>query len=344
MVSTGVLAPSIPFRPRSYLCQRTKEVAFMDGRIDKPFWDHAPWTEDFVDIAGADRPAPAKRTRAKMLWDDEYLYVGAVVEENEIWAKQTEHDSVIFEDNDFELFIDPDGDTHAYYELEINALGTTWDLLLIKPYRDGGPAVNGWELRGMRSAVHVDGRVNDPAAQSRSWSVELALPWASLCECAQAGKHPRAGDYWRVNFSRVQWRVDVVDGMYRRRTDERGTLLPEDNWVWSPMGIVNMHYPEMWGFLVFCDDTTPAPFGYPVVEEAKWRLRRLYYAQRNHWAQHGCFSEDLTALCGNWDWPRWPRIQVTDHTFEMSLSYDARQHCVCIREDGRVWADLCPGS
>ena len=58
----------------------------------------------------------------------------------------TERDSVIFRDNDFEVFIDPDGDTHAYYELEINALGTVWDLLLLKPYRDGGPAINGWDI------------------------------------------------------------------------------------------------------------------------------------------------------------------------------------------------------
>ena len=49
----------------------------------------------------------------------------------------TEHDSVIFQDNDFEVFIDPDGDNHNYYEIEINALNTEWDLRLPKPYRDG---------------------------------------------------------------------------------------------------------------------------------------------------------------------------------------------------------------
>ena len=45
------------------------------------------------------------------------------------------------------MFIDPDGDNHLYYEFEINALNTVWDLLLPKPYRDGGPALNGWESR-----------------------------------------------------------------------------------------------------------------------------------------------------------------------------------------------------
>jgi hypothetical protein len=46
------------------------------------------------------------------------------------------------------VFIDPNGDNHEYYELEINALNTTWDLLLPKPYKDDGKAVNGWENRG----------------------------------------------------------------------------------------------------------------------------------------------------------------------------------------------------
>jgi len=34
-----------------------------------------------------------------------------------------------------QIFLDPDGDNHLYYEIEINALGTVWDLLMAKPYR-----------------------------------------------------------------------------------------------------------------------------------------------------------------------------------------------------------------
>ena len=99
-----------------------------------PAWASAPWTETFVDIEGYRRPEPRFKTRAKMLWDDEWFYVAAEMEEPDLWGTLTERDSVIFRDNDFELFIDPDGDTHGYYELEVNALGTPWDLLLIKGY------------------------------------------------------------------------------------------------------------------------------------------------------------------------------------------------------------------
>ena len=88
-----------------------------------------------------------------MLWDDSRFYVSAMLEEPHVWGTLVERDSVIYHDNDFELFIDPDGDTHEYYELEINALGTEWDLLLVKPYRDGGPAVHEWDIAGLETRL-----------------------------------------------------------------------------------------------------------------------------------------------------------------------------------------------
>ena len=155
----------------------------------------------------------------------------------------TQHDSVIFHDNDFEVFIDPDGDNHEYYEIEINALNTEWDLFLKKPYRDGGPAINEWEIPGLKTAVHVSGTLNDPSDSDTSWSVELAIPWKSLAEHAHRPAPPKDGDQWRINFSRVEWRHEIVDGKYRKIPNT-----PEDNWVWSPQGKVDMHRPERWGY------------------------------------------------------------------------------------------------
>ena len=254
MNRSGVPEPKIEFAPKHYRCERALEPLVPDGRLNKPFWQNAPWTDDFVDIEGGCRPAPAKRTRVKMLWDDECFYVGAELEEDQIWATLEERDSVIFHDNDFEIFIDPDGDTHHYYEFEINALGTVWDLFLVKPYRDGGPPLNGWDIAGLKTAVHIDGELNKPGAANRRWSVEVAMPWRSLRECAPAARPPRPGEYWRINFSRVQWRAEEFEGAYRKVTDPAtGRPYPEDNWVWSPQGLINMHYPELWGFVEFID-------------------------------------------------------------------------------------------
>jgi hypothetical protein len=122
---------ALPFAPRRYVSYRAASPINIDGKLDEPAWVSAAWTDAFVDIEGDSHGRPRFLTRAKMLWDDEYFYVAAEMEEPDLWGTLRERDSVIFHDNDFEIFIDPDGDTHAYYELEVNALGTPWDLLLI---------------------------------------------------------------------------------------------------------------------------------------------------------------------------------------------------------------------
>ena len=187
----------------------------------------------------------------------DYFYIAAEMEEPHLWGTLTERDSVIFYDNDFEVFIDPDGDTHDYYELEVNALGTEWDLLLERPYRDGGPALHEFDTPGLLSAVQMYGTLNDPSDIDRSWTIEIAIPFAALRAIAGRPAPPANGDVWWVNFSRVQWRLDVVDGAYTKRADDNGKELREDNWVWSPQGVIAMHEPESWGLVQFVG--SPAP-------------------------------------------------------------------------------------
>ncbi len=337
-------APEIAQAPRSYLCRRTTDAIVVDGRLTDDGWGRAPWTADFVDIRGDAYAAPRHRTRAKLLWDDEHLYVAAVMEEPHVWATLTERDAVIFHDNDFEVFIDPDGDTHAYYELEVNALGTEWDLLIVKPYRDGGPAVHAWDIAGLASAVHVDGTLNDPTDVDEGWSIEIAFPWAILRECAGRSSPPTAGDQWRLNFSRVQWRLDVAGGGYRKQVDpESGDPLPEDNWVWSPQGLVNMHYPEMWGIVEFAPpgappDATAAPDPHAAVRAA---LSRVYYAQRTFRSREGHWAGDVDALglsappVPGVPWP--PALTATPLGFECRLEIPGG--AATILEDGRLWTE-----
>ena len=176
----------------------------IDGKLDDRAWSMARWTEDFVDIEGQAKPKPRLRTRAKLLWDDNYLYIAAELKEPHIWATLTNHDSVIFRDPDFEVFIDPQGKTEPYYEFEINALNTTWDLLLDKPYKDGGKSHDEWEIPGVKSAVHINGTLNNPADKDRGWTVEIAFPWKVLSEHARHAGPPGEGEQWRIDFSRVE--------------------------------------------------------------------------------------------------------------------------------------------
>ncbi len=289
---------------RTYACGPATAAVTIDGRLDDSAWSEAPWTEDFLDIQGHTLPAPRLRTRAKMLWDADYFYVAARLGEPHVWGTLTERDAVIYHDNDFEVFIDPDGDNHLYYELEINALGTEWDLLLVKPYRDGAPAVNAWDIQGLKSAVHIEGTLNDPSDLDQGWTVEIAIPWAVLGQCAGRPAPPVAGDIWRVNFSRVQWRTRIDQGQYLKLTDEQtGKNLPEDNWVWSPQGLIAMHYPEQWGEVLFVGPDFDGNLARALSNSAEHLaiqtgriLMDLYYQQRQFHEDHGRFASDLAEL------------------------------------------------
>ena len=247
---------------RQYVCHRVAAPIRFDTDEFDPGWARLPWSELFTDITGRESLEPQYSTRMRMGWDEQFLYVNAELEEPHVWGTITEKNAVMFEDNDFEIFIDPDCDGLNYYEFEINALGTIWELSLPRPYGDGGQPRLGCNIEGLLSRVRVDGSLNDPSVPDRGWMVEVAIPWDGLAEYHEDGHCPPVpGDRWRMNFSRVQWQHEVVDGRYVR-IPPHGTPLaeslnpeeqehPEDNWVWSPQGDINMHIPERWGEIIF---------------------------------------------------------------------------------------------
>jgi Carbohydrate family 9 binding domain-like len=334
--SDVVVPPYVP--PRGYVCYRATQPIRIDGRIDDEAWQAAPWSEPFVDIEGDKRPLPRFRTRMKMLWDDEQLYIAAELEELHVWATLTKHDSVIFHDNDFEVFLDPDGDNHLYAELELNALNTTWDLLLPKPYKDGGRAIDAWEIAGLKTAVHIDGTINDPRDTDRGWTVEIAWPWRGLKELTTVAVPPRDGDQWRINFSRVQWQHEIVDGKYQKVAGKR-----EDNWVWSPQHAINMHLPEHWGILQF--STAPpgtAEFRSDPCGSARHALHRIHDAQVNYRKKHGRYATTLAALgMANLRDPSFsaPRLETTANFYEARVDVglpDGKRETWTMTSDGRI--------
>ncbi len=329
--------PRGDFAPRCYTAFRSGETIVIDGNLEEASWQLAPWTEDFVDIEGEIKPRPFHQTRVKMLWDEAWLYIAAEMAEPNIWAKLKERDAVIFHDNDFEIFIDPDGDTHDYYELEINALGTLWDLLVIKPYRDRDKvAVNAWDIRGIEYAIGFHGTLNDPSDTDEAWRVEMKIPLEVLKECANKSFPPPEGDFWRVNFSRVQWDTEVIEGEYQKIKGK-----PEHNWVWSPQGLIAMHYPERWGYLFFSHaeaGSSDQGYTYPESENLKEYLRQLYYRQKQYYFDHGSYAKSLRQLKAK---PlTWQGKKLRCHLESHSQGYLITlfsQAPICIREDGLIW-------
>lgn len=310
----------IVYQPEQYVCYKTNAPILIDGKLEEQDWIAAPATNHFVDIEGTLKPLPPLPTYVKMLWDDNYFYIAAKLEEPHIWASLTERDAVIFYDDDFEVFIDPDGDGHNYYEFEMNAFNTIWDLILLKPYRiDNQPKVlNNWEIKGIQSAVHLEGTINDASDKDQYWSVEIAFPWSALKELSSVPAPPKDGHQWRVNFSRVDWTMDIKENQYtkRLRTGSKKTL-PESNWVWSPQGRIAMHHPETWGYVQFATQqvgASPILFQENIEEKIKWGLWQLHFQQVAYFKKYKRYCTDLKELTPI-------EITIPNYIFSPSLEY-----------------------
>jgi len=278
--------------PESYVVTYTDIAPKIDGDINDAVWQKAMWTKDFVDIEGDLKPKPSLATKTKMLWDDSCLYIAAQISDPQVWATLKKHDEIVFRDNDFEVFIDPNNTTHHYFELEFNALNTVFDLFLNKPYRNLGAALINWNAEGLRSAVRVQGTLNDPNDVDQGWTIEIAIPFRAI-SIGNNVQVPKNGNIWRINFSRVEWDAKFRDGEYVKLKDAKGNNLPEHNWVWSAQGVVNMHYPERWGYLQFSRSNNTQTFVLPYAEEQKKYLWLIYYREQEWLAKHGNYNTSL---------------------------------------------------
>ncbi|MTI89102.1 MAG: carbohydrate-binding family 9-like protein [Balneolaceae bacterium] len=301
--------------PEHYVVHKTAAALTIDGKPDEPQWDDASWTHSFIDIEGESKPAPYFDTRVKMLWDEEYLYFYSEMEEEHIWGDITERDAVIFYNNDLEIFLKPNPNQPHYVEFEVNALGTLWELILMHPYRLGGPVSNYWDVNGTQVGLAFNGTLNDPTDIDSLWSIEMAIPLDALADLSP-GKTVEEGTTWRLNFSRVQWKHQLNEGTYQRKTDRTsGEYLPALNWVWTSQHAVNMHQPEYWGYLQFTEQPPSIPQAF---ENDPWEVeyQLLFYVYRKQLAwkkNHGTFSDQLAPFGG-------PLFSVNGNKYEITLN------------------------
>ena len=251
-----------------YVANKISGKVTVDGKLDEAFWKNAPQSDSFRDmISGADTYL---NTHAAVLWDDQNLYVGYWVEEPDITATLTRRDAPIYKDNDVELFI---AGQDGYYEFEINSFGTIYEVLFfwmdnyekkgyhnrpefkrnakgVKPFngvgykhpRGGRIGFWNWDMPGLRSAVHIDGTINNNKDRDKGWTVEIAIPWASLKILAEGDGRalpPVKGDTWRMDFSRFNVK--------------KGSANDSGGWAWSPHGVWDSHVPECFTYIEFSD-------------------------------------------------------------------------------------------
>ncbi len=259
----------------SYTSFRIAEPITIDGRLDEPAWQHAPKSPAFVDILTGG--PTIHDTRCTVIWDSTNLYLGYRIEEPFLHAKYTNQNDPIYYDNDVEFFI---AGRDAYYEFEINGFNTCYEVFFIweEAYESGGFSkapefarsklvpFNGvgftkhprggrlgnfnWIYPSRKTAVHIDGTINNDTDRDRGWTVELAFPWKGLEWLARAEDRslpPREGDVWRMDFSRFN--------TYKEAPPAKDS----GGWVWTRLGIWDSHIPECFVKVRFTTNLVDAP-------------------------------------------------------------------------------------
>jgi hypothetical protein len=262
-----------------YTCRRAPHRMAVDGRLDRPGWREAERSRRFVDLVTG---VPGfLETRMASLWDDEFLYVAFWVSEPNVRARLAERDALVWTENDVEIFI---GGEDCYYEFEINALGTVYEVFYVwqdalkKGSRFDTPefeltgrrvdvlggfqdalrwgkhphgarwAFMDYDLPGLRAAVQVQGTLNDATDVDEGWTAEIAFPWSGLRTLAGGrAVPPRPGDVWRMDFSRFE--LLEFCGVKAE---------PHPGWALNTHGVYDSHIPECFSFVHFSDEPAVA--------------------------------------------------------------------------------------
>jgi hypothetical protein len=234
-------APTAAQQIREYTARRATSAVLIDGRLDETDWKSAAPTEKFV--LYLDGSSPRLTTQAKVLWDDQNLYVGFICTDPDVWATMTTRDTTTWNEEIAEVLCDPDGDEKNYFEVETNQLGAVFDCYLEKPYDQGGWDISSWNLAGLKVGIGVNGTINNSADTDSGWTCEMALPFQSMARFAPSLSFPpRPGDVWRMLFGRQEF----------ERTGARRSEIT----CWNQTDVRGFHVPSKFGRVTFSNATS----------------------------------------------------------------------------------------
>ena len=211
-----------------YEVKRAVAPIVIDGKLDDPSWKTAASIQ-FV-FPWESQTGAKQNTVAKLLWDDQYLYVGYECQDTDIVAVHTERDDPTYRDDAVEIFINPKpSQTGLYFGLEMNARAVLYDYLMY----DASYAMKRFNLSGVKLLTNIRGTLNARGDQDSGWTLEVAIPWENFEELA---KRPVNGTIWTANLNR--W-----DGVEPNRRLSQ--------WSDSQMKTPNPHAPKRFGELLF---------------------------------------------------------------------------------------------
>lgn len=226
--SFRALGQPVPL-PR-YEARKLAAPVTLDGRVEEAEWGGAPWIDGFTRSRG-DAPS-GLRTRARLAWTDDSLFLAMETEDPDIQATLRGRDAPVYREEALEIFLDPGASGRDYVELQVSPLGTLFDAAF-----RAGPRQNmdrGYDA-DYEVAVAVRGTVGEPSDVDQGWSTEWRIGLRSL----RGAKLPVAsGAVWRMNLFRIA-------------KDRRAGRQEADESAWSPPLMGDFHNLRRFGELVF---------------------------------------------------------------------------------------------
>ena len=191
-------------------CRWADTPITLDGKDDEPAWKNAQVTDNFGQAWEATPKALRGKTRAKLLWDRDYIYFHADMDDPDLFADVTKHDGAIWENDAFELFFRPGPDKPGYFEFEVNAANAVFDAFFPKVDIPNIIKHIGNGEFNVETKVALRGTLNKRDDVDKGWSVEGRIPWADFL---RAGGRPEPGEQWRFSLMRCNYDKGQPDEM-----------------------------------------------------------------------------------------------------------------------------------
>jgi len=171
----------------------------IDGKAEEDVWKGAQLVEGFVEAGwneGSD--IPKSPTSAKLMWDREYLYFYAEIEDDDLTAKGTRKDGADGNVDAFGIFLKPKTGKTGFYAFQANVRGGQLRTFYPQPDEKMPDLPKGSDAYSAQVKVILKGSLN-AKGKDMGWSVEGKIPWLSFLP---TGGRPDLNDAWSFAFVR----------------------------------------------------------------------------------------------------------------------------------------------
>ena len=144
-------------------------------------------------------------TTARLLWDDDNLYIIYECVDPYLHSEVTEHDGAVYQEDAVEIFATPNMDVPGnYYGYEMNINGTLLDYIAFRGGKERTKAIHpSWQNEGVVIATTYDGTLNDHSDTDQSWILEISIPHDNFRHLG-GQIPPQNGDQWRAGLNRTK--------------------------------------------------------------------------------------------------------------------------------------------